>query len=371
MDISGLSSVTTAAEMVTWLTDNCVTPIRPAMSGEDFAAIIQKVIEVADGTTDIGAYLKSLPGYVGDGSKVLSDDLTWRLAPAVDTLDAPSLAIDTIGQTDIETSWNSPPNATGYILQRASDVNFTVDVSIVYSGSANQFDDTGLTPSTEYWYRIKCTAAGYTDSAYSNVVNGTTSANPSNGIAKIVFTNTGPVSEPNWNNFETVDYKFGYNGWSKPTAQEGVSPYLTSSNGGTTPWKLGISLDTQFLYNSDANPNVRSSADFPDDVLITQWVNPNGDVGSTINFNFSGLDPSKTYEIKTLHHDGGDSLSITVTWNGNSLTGDQAFFDGSYFVPLDLAFANVVPDIGGNITGTVVVNAAGSAVINGIIISEN
>ena len=145
MDISGLSSVTTAAEMLTWLTANCITPIRPAMSGEDFSAIMQKIIEVGGGgSVDFSAYLTSLPGYVGDGSKVLSDDLTWRLAPTSgDQLSAPSLAIDTISQTDITLSWNSPTNSTGFILQRALNENFTSGLTVVFAGASNQFDDTG------------------------------------------------------------------------------------------------------------------------------------------------------------------------------------------------------------------------------------
>lgn len=48
MDLSGLSAITTAAEMKAWLSTNCLSPISPVMTGTDLGTIIQKVIDVAD-----------------------------------------------------------------------------------------------------------------------------------------------------------------------------------------------------------------------------------------------------------------------------------------------------------------------------------
>lgn len=49
MDLSGLTSVTTAAEMQTWLSANCPSPISPVMTGTDFGVIMQKIIDVTGG----------------------------------------------------------------------------------------------------------------------------------------------------------------------------------------------------------------------------------------------------------------------------------------------------------------------------------
>jgi hypothetical protein len=46
MDISGLTSVTTASGMLTWLAQNCLTPISPVMTGTDLGTILQKIINV-------------------------------------------------------------------------------------------------------------------------------------------------------------------------------------------------------------------------------------------------------------------------------------------------------------------------------------
>jgi hypothetical protein len=47
MDLSGLTSVNTAPEMLTWLAENCLTPIEPVMTGTDFGIIMAKIIGVS------------------------------------------------------------------------------------------------------------------------------------------------------------------------------------------------------------------------------------------------------------------------------------------------------------------------------------
>jgi hypothetical protein len=46
MNLSGLTSVNTVSDMLTWLAGNCLTPIRPVMTGTDFGIIMQKLITV-------------------------------------------------------------------------------------------------------------------------------------------------------------------------------------------------------------------------------------------------------------------------------------------------------------------------------------
>src|SRR4051812_45786210 len=46
MNLSNLTSVTTAAEMQTWLAQNCLTPIRPTITGSNLGTILQKIISV-------------------------------------------------------------------------------------------------------------------------------------------------------------------------------------------------------------------------------------------------------------------------------------------------------------------------------------
>lgn len=76
--------------------------------------------------------------------------------------------------SQINLSWGAVTNATGYVVDRATNSGFTTGVALaIYSGSGTSYNDTGLSASTAYYYRIRATAAGYTDSLYSTANNST------------------------------------------------------------------------------------------------------------------------------------------------------------------------------------------------------
>lgn len=108
-------------------------------------------------------------------------DLTSHVVPPVtggsSTLSAPgSFTATPISATQINLTWNASPNATGYTVDRATNSGFTTGVTLgIYSGNGTSYNNTGLTASTQYYYRIRATAAGYTDSGYSTT-NATTQA---------------------------------------------------------------------------------------------------------------------------------------------------------------------------------------------------
>jgi hypothetical protein len=93
------------------------------------------------------------------------------------TLGTPSLSLNVDGSTSITASWGSVLNATGYVLERANDSGFSTGLTTVYSGSGTEISDTLLSPSTTYYYRLKATATGYSDSSYS-----TSSATTTSGV---------------------------------------------------------------------------------------------------------------------------------------------------------------------------------------------
>lgn len=109
--------------------------------------------------------------------KITLEDLkTYFSAGAgTPTLAAPTGAVATsISSTQINTSCNAVANATGYVCERSA--NGTSGWAAVYTGASPSFNNTGLTASTQYFYRWKATAAGYNDSPYSSTVNATTGA---------------------------------------------------------------------------------------------------------------------------------------------------------------------------------------------------
>jgi hypothetical protein len=67
-------------------------------------------------------------------------------------------------------SWTAVPNATNYVLDRATNSAFTTGVTLArYSGPLLVFNDSGLTGATVYYYRIRAQGTGYADSAESPV----------------------------------------------------------------------------------------------------------------------------------------------------------------------------------------------------------
>ena len=68
-------------------------------------------------------------------------------------------------------SWDQVDIATGYVIDRATDSLFTVDVG-VFTSTENSFTDNNLEPEIEYYYRVSavCCDGDYT-SSYSDVVS--------------------------------------------------------------------------------------------------------------------------------------------------------------------------------------------------------
>lgn len=137
---------------------------------------------------DLGNYLKSLPNWATD--KILQGDLTWVDPPKGEQLEklaTPTLTFATAASDAIPVSWNYVTNGAVYTLQRDSSVTFSNPLNI-YSGSANNFLDTGLSASTAYYYRIRVTATGFAGSNYgigtatTDVPGNVTPAAPTSGV---------------------------------------------------------------------------------------------------------------------------------------------------------------------------------------------
>lgn len=77
--------------------------------------------------------------------------------------------------TTVDLVWDGSAGATNYILQRSDTIDFTIATQI-YSGADTEFQDTGLTAETTYFYRVKAQKTDFTDSSWSNVFEVETAA---------------------------------------------------------------------------------------------------------------------------------------------------------------------------------------------------
>lgn len=92
-------------------------------------------------------------------------------------LEAPELTSSAKTSTSITLNWDEIHNADGYVVERATNVGFTVGKTTVYTGTALTYTNTGLTASTSYYYRAKATSTDeIPESAWSTTLNVTTDA---------------------------------------------------------------------------------------------------------------------------------------------------------------------------------------------------
>jgi hypothetical protein len=61
-----------------------------------------------------------------------------------------------------------------YILRRAKDSAFTVDVTDINTGNVITYSDTGLDPDTDYWYKLKAVDSFGNESAFTTAIQVTT-----------------------------------------------------------------------------------------------------------------------------------------------------------------------------------------------------
>jgi lysophospholipase L1-like esterase len=82
-------------------------------------------------------------------------------------LASPTLSFSNIATTSLTITWTFSTNAVTYLLERSTSVDFSLNLTTVYSGTGNTVNDTGLVSNTTYYYRVKALAIGYIDSAFA------------------------------------------------------------------------------------------------------------------------------------------------------------------------------------------------------------
>jgi len=167
---------------------------------------------------------------------------------AVPTFTAPSNLTGTAaGSTQINLSWTAATETGGtlsqYLVERCAGVNCgntPSNFAQVGSSATTTFNDTGLTGSTSYSYRVRATDAANNLGPYSNTASATTPANSPTAPTSLTATAAGPVQ---------INLT-----WTASTEAGGtISQYLvercTGVNCGNTPSnfaQVGTSATTAF-----------------------------------------------------------------------------------------------------------------------------
>ena len=123
---------------------------------------------------------------------------TTQATPDTVAPTAPSnLGASVISSTQINLSWTASTDnvgVTNYLIERCPTTSCTY--AQVGTSTGTTFNNTGLTPSTGYNYRVRATDAANNLSGYSNVVSATTLAPPDTTAPTITI--TAPTNQATW-----------------------------------------------------------------------------------------------------------------------------------------------------------------------------
>lgn len=97
---------------------------------------------------------------------------TVRYSPTLPKVGTVTRAVDSA--TAVTLDWPDVTNATGYIIERATNVGFTTGL-VAFTSTDSTKQVTGLTTATQYWFRVRATGTDYTTGENSDTVTATTS----------------------------------------------------------------------------------------------------------------------------------------------------------------------------------------------------
>ena len=115
-----------------------------------------------------------------DNTKSASAAVAITLSPDTTAPTAPSaLSATAVSGAEIDLTWTASTDnigVSGYRIERCSGTGCTTFAQIGTTAMATAFQDSGLTASTAYSYRVRATDAAGNLSNYSNIASATTSA---------------------------------------------------------------------------------------------------------------------------------------------------------------------------------------------------
>ncbi len=235
--------------------------------------------------------------------------------------DAPNapggLSASVVSSSRIDLSWtDNSSDETGFEVKRATDSAFTQDVVWTGGIQGSTYSDTGLSPSTTYYYKVR--AQGQVqDSAYSAAVNATTDSsgepppNPPSGL------NATPVSSTRVN-LSWTDNSSNETGFEIKRATDSAFTQNVVWIGaiqGSTYANTGLNPSTTYYYKVRAEGTEGKSA-YSSSVNVTT---PESSGPPPISSHFAGINAWMPYQIGPRVYNG----KLAAVWADVQASGVQ------------------------------------------------
>ena len=253
--------------------------------------------------------------YVGDGSAACNTtscfsytlqyreestgdivSLESRRITNIATSNTTTLAASSISASQINLSWDVIENANSYELVRATNAGFTTGVTTTYPTS-NSENVTGLSASTQYWFRVRGVSTGG-NSAWSNDVNAfTRPAVPANPGASTTSSTSITVS---WTNV-TGATSYRVQRSTTPGFDSGTTGSV-SGIAGTPHVQTGLQQGTQYWFRVYASNSAGEGAASTIVNATTTLPAPTGlattPSNNSINFSWGAVTNATAYDVE-------------------------------------------------------------------------
>ena len=236
-----------------------------------------------------------------------------------------SLSAIAVSISQIDLTWtDNSTNETGFVVERATDSNFTAGLTTVALGAnATSYSASGLTATTTYWFRVRATNAGGA-STNSNVASATTQTPPPTGVglAATYFNNSNFTGTSVSRTDATIDFD-----WGTGSPASGIAP-----NSFSVRWRGQVqtieSGNYRFRTLSDQGVRVWLNGR----LIIDNWT------AHTVTTNTSAvvaLIAGKKYDIRVQYYDNTGAAVAKLLWLRPDQTAYEAIPQSQLYLPGD------------------------------------
>ena len=240
---------------------------------------------------------------------------------------APAITATVISASEIDLSWTPSTGATSYKLERSIDGGVTW--SALATQSTTTYNNTGLTASTAYQYRVSASSAAGT-SALSTVASGTTLPPTPTSFAQAVASAT--EIDLSWTPvISATSYKIERSLNGTTWTALSPSPALTGASNNYND--IGLSAGTSYTYRISTVNAVGTSTAVVGSPLLTLPAVPTltavVNSATQVGLSWTSVTSANSYKLE-VSTDSGNTWSTLATQSGLTYTNSGLNADTNY-----------------------------------------